>query len=157
LRRAQNAHFAVEIDPTWGPMKRLADTFNRLATTGTDRNRAAPGDRRSGHYRAGSPHRHVRSRAGSDTKSELKNPIWACDAGKGWFMADAPMRRMSDKVLAAFNQACDEGDADIAEMLLRALELILTREGGANSADKRGEMGAVIEAYSRLLSVKNKA
>ena len=86
----------------------------------------------------------------------LKNPIWASDAGKGWFMADAPMRRMSDKVLAAFNQACDEGDADIAEMLLRALELILTREGGANSADKRGEMGAVIEAYSRLLSVKNK-
>jgi hypothetical protein len=71
-------------------------------------------------------------------------------------MADAPMRRMSDKVLAAFNQACDNGHADIAEMLLRALELILTREGGANSTDNRGELGPVVEAYSRLQAIKSK-
>jgi hypothetical protein len=65
------------------------------------------------------------------------------------------MRRLSDKVLAAFNQACDQGYIDIAEMLLRTLELALTREGGANSDDKRTELGAVIEAYSRLLTLKN--
>ena len=70
-------------------------------------------------------------------------------------MADPPMRRLSDKVLAAFNQACDGGYIDIAEMLLRALELALTREGGANSDDKRTELGAVIDAYSRLLTLKN--
>jgi hypothetical protein len=70
-------------------------------------------------------------------------------------MADPPMRRLSDKVLAAFNQACDQGYTDIAEMLLRTLELALTREGGANSADKRTELGAVIDAYSRLLTLKN--
>ncbi len=70
-------------------------------------------------------------------------------------MADPPMRRLSDKVLAAFNQACDQGYIDIAEMLLRTLELALTREGGANSDDKRTELGAVIEAYSRLLTLKN--
>jgi hypothetical protein len=62
---------------------------------------------------------------------------------------------LSDKVLAAFNQACDQGYTDIAEMLLRTLELALTREGGANSADKRTELGAVIDAYSRLLTLKN--
>ena len=71
-------------------------------------------------------------------------------------MAEPPMRRLSDKVLAAFNQACDQGDVDIAEMLLRALELILTKQGGADSDDKRGELGAVMDAYSRLLTIKNR-
>ncbi|MBI3515227.1 MAG: hypothetical protein HY060_14380 [Proteobacteria bacterium] len=70
-------------------------------------------------------------------------------------MAEPPMRRLSDKLLAAFNQACDQGYADIAEMLLRCLELALTREGGAQSSDKRVELGPVIEAYSRLLALKN--
>jgi hypothetical protein len=72
-------------------------------------------------------------------------------------MTDEKMRRLSDKVLAAFNQACDQEDAEIAEMLLRTLELILTRQGGADSDDKRGDLGAVIDAYSRLLTIKNKA
>jgi hypothetical protein len=31
----------------------------------------------------------------------------------------------------------------------------LTREGGANSDDKRTELGAEIDAYSRLLTLKN--
>ena len=70
-------------------------------------------------------------------------------------MSEPPMRRLSDKVLAAFNQACEQGFADIAEMLLRTLELALTREGGAQSSDKRTELGPVIEAYSRLLTLKN--
>ena len=72
-------------------------------------------------------------------------------------MAEPPMRRLSDKVLAAFNQACEQGYVDIAEMLLRTLELALTREGGAKSSDKRIELGPVIEAYSRLLTLKNEA
>lgn len=71
-------------------------------------------------------------------------------------MAETPMRRLSDKVLAAFNQACDIGDTDIAEMLLRALELILTKQGGADTDDKRGDLGAVMDAYGRLLQIKNK-
>jgi hypothetical protein len=65
------------------------------------------------------------------------------------------MRRLSDKVLAAFNQACDMGDPEVAEMLLRTLELILTKQGGADSADKRGDLGAVMEAYGRLLQIKS--
>jgi len=39
-------------------------------------------------------------------------------------------------------------------MLLRALELILTREGGAKSTDHRGELGPVVEAYGRLQDLK---
>ncbi len=33
----------------------------------------------------------------------------------GMRMAEPPMRPLSDKVLTAFNQACDIGDAEIAE------------------------------------------
>ena len=71
-------------------------------------------------------------------------------------MAEPPMRRLSDKVLTAFNQACDIGDAEIAEMLLRALELTLTKQGGADSAEKRSDLGAVMDAYGRLLMIKNR-
>jgi hypothetical protein len=72
-------------------------------------------------------------------------------------MVESPMRRLSDKVLTAFNQACDQGDTDIAEMLLRALELILTKQGGAESDEKRADLGAVMDAYGRLLAIKNQS
>lgn len=70
-------------------------------------------------------------------------------------MSDVSGRRLGDKVLAAFNQACDQSDAEIAELLLRTLELLLTREGGANTEEKRADLGAVIDAYSRLLAIKS--
>ncbi len=69
-------------------------------------------------------------------------------------MTEPQMRRISDKVLAAFNQACDVPDIEVAEMLLRTLELILTRQGGADSAEKRNDMTAILEAYGRLLGLK---
>jgi hypothetical protein len=54
LGLTQIARFAGETDPTDASMKRLAGEFD---------------DRRPGYYRAAGPDRHVRSRAGSDTKS----------------------------------------------------------------------------------------
>jgi hypothetical protein len=65
-----------------------------------------------------------------------------------------PLRRLSDKVLAAFNQACDGGDAEAAELLLRALEVILTKQGGAQSTDKRDDLSAVEAAFERLDALK---
>ena len=69
-------------------------------------------------------------------------------------MAEPPMRRIGDKVLAAFDQACDLADLEVAEMLLRTLELILTKQGGADSEETRGDLSAVLDAYSRLLTLK---
>ncbi len=63
---------------------------------------------------------------------------------------DTPQRRFSDKILAAFDQACDRGEIEVAELLLRALELTLTRAGGKDYVDRRDELGPVIEAYARL-------
>jgi hypothetical protein len=64
-------------------------------------------------------------------------------------MADQ-QRRLSDKILGAFHQACDHRDLEVAEQLLRALELALTTEGGAARVDQRQNMGPVVEAYTRL-------
>lgn len=36
-------------------------------------------------------------------------------------------RRLSDKILIAFHHACDQGDYEVAEQLLRILEMMLTR------------------------------
>jgi hypothetical protein len=59
-------------------------------------------------------------------------------------------RRLSDKLLAAFDQACDQKLLTVAELLLRALETALTNEGGAGVVDKRQDLGPVIAAYARL-------
>ncbi|HEX7969859.1 MAG TPA: hypothetical protein VF502_16665 [Stellaceae bacterium] len=63
---------------------------------------------------------------------------------------ETPQRRLSDKILAAFDQACDRGEIEVAELLVRALELTLTRVGGKGSVDQRDELGPVLEAYARL-------
>lgn len=61
-----------------------------------------------------------------------------------------PGRRLSDKILAAFDQACDRQEVEVAELLVKALELALTRTGGKGNVDKRQELGPVLEAYARL-------
>jgi hypothetical protein len=64
-------------------------------------------------------------------------------------------RRLSDKLLAAFDQACDQKLVAVAELLLRALETVLTNEGGAGVVDKRQDLGPVIAAYARLKELQD--
>ncbi|MBI3708138.1 MAG: hypothetical protein HY246_10740 [Proteobacteria bacterium] len=63
-------------------------------------------------------------------------------------------RRVSDKILAAFNQACDQREFEVAEYLLRALELSLTRQGGKAKKDNREHLGPVVDAYARLEALR---
>lgn len=64
------------------------------------------------------------------------------------------VRRLSDKILAAFNQACEQKQVETAEHLLRALELSLTRYGGHNNSDKRSQLGPVVEAFGKLEALR---
>jgi hypothetical protein len=66
-------------------------------------------------------------------------------------------RRLSDKLLIAFDQACDQNLVAVAELLLRAIEIALTGEGGPNRVDKRQELGPVIAAYARLKEIQEAA
>ena len=56
-------------------------------------------------------------------------------------------RRLSDKLLVAFHQACDQADIEVAEQLLGILEIV-TRRYSANH-DRR-ERESLVAAYKRL-------
>jgi len=58
-------------------------------------------------------------------------------------------RRLSDKILSAHAQACDEGRLDVAAALLRALEIEQTAIGGYMNTDKRKSAALLDEAYQR--------
>jgi hypothetical protein len=66
------------------------------------------------------------------------------------------LRRLSDKILAAFNQACEQKQVETAEHLLRALELSLTRYGGQGKSDGRSQLGPVVEAFGKLEALRAK-
>lgn len=68
---------------------------------------------------------------------------------------NTPQRRLSDKIISAFDQACERGELDVAELLVRALELTLTRTGGKGSIDQRAELGPVVETYARLKQMRS--
>ena len=64
-------------------------------------------------------------------------------------MSELP-RRLSDKLLAAFDQACEQGQVEIAELVLKAIELVLTQEAAPVERERRSHLGPVIEAFGRL-------
>ncbi|HEY4135036.1 MAG TPA: hypothetical protein VGO34_07455 [Alphaproteobacteria bacterium] len=59
------------------------------------------------------------------------------------------MRRLSDKIIQAHTQACDERKMDVAEALLRALEIDQSAFGGFNRDDKRQSNPLLVAAYAR--------
>jgi len=69
-------------------------------------------------------------------------------------MSEMPQytRRLSDKILMAFNQACEQRAVEVAELLMQALELALTKEGGPGKIDNRKDLEAVFLAFDKLKS-----
>ncbi|MFT5538763.1 MAG: hypothetical protein ACI82H_000276 [Alphaproteobacteria bacterium] len=68
--------------------------------------------------------------------------------GRGTSIMDQ-RRRFSDKIIEAHGQACDEGKIEVAEALLRALEVDMSAIGGKLGADKRESTGPLEAAYLR--------
>lgn len=65
-----------------------------------------------------------------------------------------PSRRLSDKILDAFNTAIDQKDVELASQLYQGFELSLTRYGGKGSSDTRDHDGFISEAHDRLVGLK---
>jgi len=61
-------------------------------------------------------------------------------------------RRLSDKIIRAHKQACDEDSIEVARILFDALEVHLTSIGG-EIADKRKEMPELDEAFKLHIEV----
>ena len=64
-------------------------------------------------------------------------------------------RRLSDKILVAFHQACDLADYEVAEGLLRLFEIMLARRPLPSDGSRRRSMESLVAAHERLWQLKH--
>jgi hypothetical protein len=64
-------------------------------------------------------------------------------------------RRLSDKILIAFHHACDQGDHEIAEDLLRTLEKLLTSRPIPPDQNRRRNIESLVAAHERLWHLRH--
>ena len=64
-------------------------------------------------------------------------------------------RRLSDKILIAFHQACDQADFEIAEALLHILEVMLKRRPLTADTNRRRSMESLVAAHERLWHLRH--
>ncbi|MDB5371721.1 MAG: hypothetical protein JWP04_363 [Belnapia sp.] len=78
----------------------------------------------------------------------------ARESGRGT-TAPRHSRRLSDKILIAFHHACDQGDYEVAEQLLRILEMMLTRRPVSPDTNRRRNMESLVAAHERLWHLRH--
>ena len=66
-------------------------------------------------------------------------------------------RRLSDKILIAFHQACDQEDFEVAEQLLHVLEQMLKRRPTTSDSNRRKSMESLVAAHERLWYLRHPA
>ena len=64
-------------------------------------------------------------------------------------------RRLSDKILVAFHHACDVMDFEVAEQLLRLLELMTTRRPRPEDGNRRRSIEGLVAAHERLWHLRH--
>lgn len=65
-------------------------------------------------------------------------------------------RRLSDKLLLAFDHACEQGRVEVAELVLKAIEIVLTQEAAPTARERRSHLGPEVEAFGRLKALREK-
>ena len=64
-------------------------------------------------------------------------------------------RRLSDKILVAFHQACDVDDLDVAEHLLCTLEMMTMRRPVPGDGNRRRNVESLVAAHERLWHLRH--
>lgn len=64
-------------------------------------------------------------------------------------------RRLSDKLLVAFHQACDHGELQIAAELLRILESVVDRPAPHVVRNRRQMVESLVAAHHRLWELRH--
>jgi hypothetical protein len=81
------------------------------------------------------------------------------DISDGTMTATPPRytRRLSDKILIAFHQACDQHDFEVAERLLEVLETMTKPHGprGLRGSDRRRDQDTLVAAHERLWQLRH--
>lgn len=72
------------------------------------------------------------------------------DSSRDGLGAPRTGRRLSDKILVAFHQACDLGDLEVSEQLLQILEMMMTRRPLPVDGNRRKSIESLVAAYERL-------
>jgi len=88
-----------------------------------------------------------------DGDSQLSEDVR--DPGKGPIQRHS--RRLSDKILIAFHHACDQADYEVAQQLLRTLEMMMTRRPVTPDANRRRNMESLVAAHERLWHLRHLA
>jgi hypothetical protein len=66
-------------------------------------------------------------------------------------------RRLSDKILVAFHHACDQHDLEVAEHLLRVVELMLHRPIPGPDPNRRRNLDGLVAAHERLWHLRKRS
>lgn len=82
--------------------------------------------------------------------AEEERDLQGRDAGRPAGGYTRHTRRLSDKILIAFHHACDQGDFEVADDLLRILEKMLTRRPVPADSNRRKNMESLVAAHERL-------
>lgn len=98
----------------------------------------------------------MQNKAGSsDTEDELPDMpegegVESSAAVKDTAAAPRYSRRLSDKILISFHQACDQADYDVAKRLLQIFEYMLSRRELPADLNRRRNQESLIAAHERL-------
>jgi len=65
-------------------------------------------------------------------------------------------RRLSDKILVAFHHACDAGDLNVAEQLLKTLEGMIVRANLPPEQNRRKQIESLVAAHERLWHLRHR-
>jgi hypothetical protein len=63
-------------------------------------------------------------------------------------------RRLSDKILVAFHHACDQGDFEVADRLLKVLEFMIDTPRPPPGRERRNK-ASLVAAYERLWHLRH--
>ena len=66
-------------------------------------------------------------------------------------------RRLTDKIVLAFDLAEQQGDVPVAELLSQAIEVIVTQNAARGHVERRGEIATMTDVHSRLMALRQKA
>ena len=65
-------------------------------------------------------------------------------------------RRLTDKLMICFHQACDGEDLEVAQQLLHVLEMSVTQSRQAISFERRKNIENLVAAHERLWLLRNR-
>ncbi|MFT5439210.1 MAG: hypothetical protein ACI9MJ_001072 [Alphaproteobacteria bacterium] len=66
-------------------------------------------------------------------------------------------RRLSDRVISAFDLAFHQGNVDAAGKLYQVLEIVLSSQGGLNRPERREDVENIRNVGDRYLELKRQA